>query len=322
MSQACERYFVQESCFYECDPHVGLYTKYNETQISDPDYNTWQIVGMPIKKSYCDGWFDACKNDYLCGADFFECADPNSVATPETPSSDPVSEPASEPSSSKPCFSAKAEVQVKGVGAVRMDALKIGDSILTSNNEYSKVFTFGHYSPQGKMDVVEIRTTNMDNALEISPQHMLYVNNKLVPASQVQVGDVLTSANGRVAEVQSVRTVNGVKGVYAPHTMKGHLVVNGVVASNYIALPALEGATFEIQAYLQHLAMGPYRKYCTTVGCENETYSFDGRPSAVTFWDPVLSVIAWIVSNSSTLLVTVTAAYLYANSNKAVDLKP
>lgn len=317
MSQACERYFVQESCFYECDPHVGLYTKYNESQIADPDYNTWQIVGMPIKKSYCDGWFDACKKDYLCGKDFFECADPNAV----TP---PTSQPASEPTANPPsqtCFSAKAEVQVEGVGVVRMDALKIGDSILTSSNVYSKVYTFGHYSPEGKMDVVEIRTNHMDKALEVSPLHMLYVNKKLVPASQVKVGDILTSVNGLVAKVQSVRTVHGVKGVYAPHTVEGNLVVNGVVASNYITLPELEGTNFEFQAFLQHLAMGPYRAYCFTVGCENETYTVDGRPSAVTFWDPALSVIAWLVSNSSMLVVAITAAYLYANNHKALDSK-
>jgi hypothetical protein len=29
---------------------------------------------MPIKKSYCDAWYDACRNDYFCGkGSFFEC---------------------------------------------------------------------------------------------------------------------------------------------------------------------------------------------------------------------------------------------------------
>jgi hypothetical protein len=30
---------------------------------------------MPIKASYCDAFFDACKNDLFCGhGDFFACA--------------------------------------------------------------------------------------------------------------------------------------------------------------------------------------------------------------------------------------------------------
>ena len=30
---------------------------------------------MPIKASYCNAWFDACRNDYFCGAgNFYECA--------------------------------------------------------------------------------------------------------------------------------------------------------------------------------------------------------------------------------------------------------
>ena len=72
MSDACQRFFVQEACLYECDANAGLFRKY--TDQSDPDYNEWQLFQMPIKKSYCDAWFDACRNDYFCGqGSFFEC---------------------------------------------------------------------------------------------------------------------------------------------------------------------------------------------------------------------------------------------------------
>eukprot|EP00440_Ansanella_granifera_P001246 gb/GFBE01001342.1/.p1 GENE.gb/GFBE01001342.1/~~gb/GFBE01001342.1/.p1 ORF type:complete len:332 (+),score=89.51 gb/GFBE01001342.1/:1-996(+) len=95
LSQACERFFVQEACFYECDPNAGLYRKYN-TSVYDPrcdegatgydksfaessgcSHNTWQMHGMPIKASYCDAWFDACRHDKFCahsGGSFFSCA--------------------------------------------------------------------------------------------------------------------------------------------------------------------------------------------------------------------------------------------------------
>jgi folate receptor len=74
MSQACERFFVQEACLYECEPAAGLFRKYNESQKDHPDYNEWQLHKMPIKKSYCDAWYDACKHDYFCGqGSFFGC---------------------------------------------------------------------------------------------------------------------------------------------------------------------------------------------------------------------------------------------------------
>jgi len=95
LTQACERFFVQEACFYECDPNAGLYRKYNSS-VYDPrcdegatgydesyaqsqncNHNTWQMYGMPIKASFCDAWFDACRKDKFCAhddGDYFSCA--------------------------------------------------------------------------------------------------------------------------------------------------------------------------------------------------------------------------------------------------------
>jgi len=90
LSPACERFFVQEACFYECSPHIGLYRKYGgsacdaaDTQCStvynasDSSHNTWQVHQMPIRKDYCDSWLVACANDMFCSADngdYFSCA--------------------------------------------------------------------------------------------------------------------------------------------------------------------------------------------------------------------------------------------------------
>lgn len=95
MSPQCERFMVQEACFYECDPNAGLFRKWNATHYDakcdssaeeydeayatakDCDHNTWQMHKMPIKASYCDAWLTACANDKFCSADdgdFFTCA--------------------------------------------------------------------------------------------------------------------------------------------------------------------------------------------------------------------------------------------------------
>jgi folate receptor len=95
LSPECERFFVQEACFYECDPNAGLYRKWHEA-IYDPrcdqynskydkayadekkcDHNAWQMHNMPIKASYCDAWWTACRKDLFCatdGGDYFSCA--------------------------------------------------------------------------------------------------------------------------------------------------------------------------------------------------------------------------------------------------------
>ncbi|XP_078675393.1 uncharacterized protein LOC144913103 isoform X2 [Branchiostoma floridae x Branchiostoma belcheri] len=68
LSAACERFFVQEACFYECDPNAGLYRMYSDKDFdaSNPRHNKWQIEGMPIRADYCDSWWAACRNDLFC----------------------------------------------------------------------------------------------------------------------------------------------------------------------------------------------------------------------------------------------------------------
>jgi len=87
LSPECERFFVQEACFYECDPNAGLYRKFAPSGTgttgsttydeNNEDHNKWQMHGMPIKASYCDAWFAACRKDLFCassGGSYFSCA--------------------------------------------------------------------------------------------------------------------------------------------------------------------------------------------------------------------------------------------------------
>jgi folate receptor len=79
LSPECERFFVQEACFYECDPNAGLYRKWHPSvyNASNTNHNEWQMFKMPIKASYCDAWFMACQKDKFCasgGGSYFSCA--------------------------------------------------------------------------------------------------------------------------------------------------------------------------------------------------------------------------------------------------------
>ncbi|XP_035670751.1 uncharacterized protein LOC118412152 [Branchiostoma floridae] len=77
LSSACNRFFVQLACLYECEPNAGFYRKfpdhvYND---SDPNHNKWQMEGMPIRADYCDSWFRACRYDLFCGSgSYSSCA--------------------------------------------------------------------------------------------------------------------------------------------------------------------------------------------------------------------------------------------------------
>ena len=79
LSPACERFFVQEACAYECEPAFGLFRRYapNIFNASDPTHNEWEVYKMPIRADHADAWFHACYNDHFCAADdgnFFSCA--------------------------------------------------------------------------------------------------------------------------------------------------------------------------------------------------------------------------------------------------------
>lgn len=91
LSPACEQFFVMEGCFYECEPNAGIYRKHKaDATHPDPfngeqplhmggseETNTWQLHAMPIKASFCNSWYQACRNDMFCaasGGDFFSCA--------------------------------------------------------------------------------------------------------------------------------------------------------------------------------------------------------------------------------------------------------
>lgn len=104
LSQACERFFVMEACFYECDVNAGLYRRFSDDQHAacsngtavgasvvladgtpytctanwdntENAENRWELLRMPIKASFADAWHRACSEDYFCGTgDFFQCA--------------------------------------------------------------------------------------------------------------------------------------------------------------------------------------------------------------------------------------------------------
>lgn len=168
---------------------------------------------------------------------------------------------------------------------------------------------------------------------------LFYATGEIIPAAQVKVGDSLLTPEGFPATVKSIRTVNR-QGLYAPHTALGNLVVNGVVASNYVEQEAFKRhVSPETQHWLQHAACAPYRWFCGLVGgCENETYNERGFPKAIAVCVPLLEFLEdrsfigaafvhlvalpglWAVLNMASVVAAVLGCIVWKKANREISV--
>mmetsp|Transcript_7138 Transcript_7138/g.11852 ORF Transcript_7138/g.11852 Transcript_7138/m.11852 type:complete len:746 (-) Transcript_7138:214-2451(-) len=133
------------------------------------------------------------------------------------------------PTPSAFCFSGENAVTLEDGEDISIQSLSIGDKVLVHDGSYEPVYSFGHRNPIDYGDYLRLLTQNA--ILELSPDHMVYVGGSFIPASTVQMGDILS--NG-----EAVSSINAVsrQGIYAPFTTSGTVVVSNVVCSSFISL--------------------------------------------------------------------------------------
>ena len=173
-----------------------------------------------------------------------------------------------------PCFSGDTLVDVLGHSTpVAMRNVKLGDQLMTSNGEYSLVYSFHHVNAEQEADF--IRLEHADGTLEITAKHFIHkADASVVRADQVRVGDVLKGMHNKPMEILSIDTTTKT-GVYAPVTVTGDLVVDGLVASAYASL--LSDVSPLLQDYAFHIMYAPHRVYCSHFAkCEVESYDSKG----------------------------------------------
>jgi len=227
------------------------------------------------------------------------------------------------------CFSANNQVRVMTsndddddtIHTVAMKDLQIGDMVQASasnnnNNhpimEFSRIYSFGHYGPDSTSEYLQIHTTTTTTTkkknlpLEITKDHMVYKKTTTketqhssyyypVPASDVSIGDLLmmtttnNNNNAAAAKVTKIQTVIR-RGAFAPFTEFGTIVVNDIVASNYVSLLAVAASasaeennhwimmTSKIMMHwLAHAFQAPHRiLYKISSTMMYETYTKDG----------------------------------------------
>ena len=196
----------------------------------------------------------------------------------ESPTPAPISPPTSVPVL---CFSGDCEVQVENKGSVKMIDLAIGDAVKVAHNKYEPVYSFGHRNDEASAEFLQIVTEGNRKPLEISKDHMVNIEGgRSVPASMVNMGDMLVTASGDLVAVSVIRNVVR-KGIYAPFTESGSIIVNGIAASNYVAYQDseyLKLAGFETPFTYQWLAhtFNSVHRLAGMMGFGGETYSETG----------------------------------------------
>jgi hypothetical protein len=172
-----------------------------------------------------------------------------------------------------PCFPGSSMVNVEHVGLVPLSKVQLGDSIQVAPGVYEPIYSFGHYSPTGtNYEYVQIETE--DKTLEVSDKHMVFVQNdvtKSVPASAIEVGDLLLDQDLKPTTVRRVKAVTR-EGALAPFTPSGKLMVDGILVSSYVAM-----TSGSFNQWLAHTYQFPHRCVCLYFGrCMTEKYTSEG----------------------------------------------
>mmetsp|Transcript_4173 Transcript_4173/g.5991 ORF Transcript_4173/g.5991 Transcript_4173/m.5991 type:complete len:580 (+) Transcript_4173:147-1886(+) len=191
------------------------------------------------------------------------------------------------------CFAGSSSVQVEHedgqVENMFMKDLSIGDKVNIGEGIYEPIYSFGHYSPSMKADVLQIKT-DARTELRLSPNHLILTASRgTLPASHLKVGDeLLTGTEFSIEHVKSIDVVRST-GMFAPFTPSGKIVVDGILASSYIAFEDTEG--FEIfsgfkisHQWMAHTGSLPHRVMCYYMRskfCEAEEYTSEGISTGV-----------------------------------------
>eukprot|EP00547_Thalassionema_nitzschioides_P008113 CAMPEP_0194227480 /NCGR_PEP_ID=MMETSP0156-20130528/42878_1 /TAXON_ID=33649 /ORGANISM="Thalassionema nitzschioides, Strain L26-B" /LENGTH=484 /DNA_ID=CAMNT_0038959963 /DNA_START=328 /DNA_END=1781 /DNA_ORIENTATION=- len=162
---------------------------------------------------------------------------------------------------------------------VSLDRVEIGDRIEVAKDKFEPIYAFGHINPDVEGSYMELNFDQVQEPLQITKEHLIWTPNKgAVPAGSLKVGEYVVLAGGRATTVTAMQMKTS-KGVYAPFTLSGTLVLNhGLMASSYISLTTFtNGIPLIPSAYhhaLAHLFTFPHRFMCHYQStCPNPTYN-------------------------------------------------
>lgn len=175
------------------------------------------------------------------------------VATPgsseeEVPTTAEVADPSPEDEDGSVCFPGDATIRTADGSHITMSELEAGHNIhVSEQGAVSRVFAFTHKTNTRKTVFYKVEAAN-GKMVRLTGSHYLYANGRLTAAKAVKVGDVLRTVDGNSKVIRTTKE-KGV-GLYAPHTLHGDLVVDGVVVSGY---------SRAVVPWLAHALLAPVR---------------------------------------------------------------
>ena len=141
------------------------------------------------------------------------------------------------------CYPGSATIVDINFQPRKMESLKVGDVVqVVSDKEihYEPVITFIHRQSEITHEFLEITTLHGKKILKITEDHLVFVEKggqaAAIPARDVNIGDTLyVTDDQNVVKKDEVQTIGFVweKGVYAPVTLGGTILVNDVHTSCY-----------------------------------------------------------------------------------------
>jgi hypothetical protein len=182
-----------------------------------------------------------------------------------------------------------------------MSELALGDQVLVATGKHETVYSFGHRDDTTEASFLRF----LPPGLDISMDHMVKRGGSYVPASLIQVGDVLETGTGDMVMIEFIETVTR-KGVYAPFTMSGTIIVNDIKASSYVSFQSAENLiiggwktplTFQ---WIAHLSQGPHRVWTALFGIGEEKYSVEGMS---TWIDAPHNLAKWFLNQNSIVMI-------------------
>jgi len=194
---------------------------------------TWQFIPY-----YNPSWQAA---DGIYG---WDCADPQAPHPTRKP--DPPQTPPPDPPKKKTeCFAGSELVLLANGKYKPIKDIKIGDYILTANKYYKLSFSPVIFLPHEKNNIktsFKKITSNKNKTLKLTQEHNIIVNNKVIFASEIIIGDEIISVDGpeTITNIEIVEDY----GVYTAFTNNEFIVVNDIIASPLAYVSHYDGTTF------------------------------------------------------------------------------
>jgi len=135
----------------------------------------------------------------------------------------------------------------------RMDQLQVGDLVLTASG-FSKIFAFMDHKNDAQVEVLSILTAT-GKEVSLTANHIIFAHMDQQPvlAGSIAVGDLLWQGTWEGAQAVDMMPTAVVqvsrrpsRGMHAPLTEEGSMLVNGMLASSYASVETLRWGSWPL----------------------------------------------------------------------------